>query len=1084
MKNMLIPCVCLFAILQIGKAIAQTDPYPRRLSTNNNFIQTITPTIPVMDTAGLVLATSSETIDYFDGLGRYERTVVRGGGSDYSDLIFLQEYDPYGRTAEKWLTSIGEKGAGSCIHFSSVKSNAVNSRLYNDPYPCVNTKFEASPLNRPLERYGAGSVWRTAKKYEKFQYLSNDDSPELKCVRYQVAGERENPALRIVGQYAPGSLIVTRSTTEDGAVALKFENTAGQTILSRVQCGSQYLDTYAVYDNFGNLCFVLSPNTSAALDTTIDEEELNRTGYQYRYDEKNRCIAKKLPGTDWVYFQYDADDKLIYSQDGNLRKRNINLWAFVLYDVLGREVMTGYARINIDGIQLGNKHYVALRSNLDGLYGYSLPADLPADSLEVTRVFYYDDYPCYDDPHSDKLAYVDDSDYGSRDVGILRGKGLMTATLRFIPESTVPLYSAFYYDSRGRLVQSRSTNHTGGVSNVYNKYDFVGKLLRSKEEHSTSADNSKFDWLEQRVYYNHAGLPDSTCYLLNGLYSTTVCKTYDCINRLVSTGYGVNGNSIIDSLRYNIRSWITEKSITTADGERKFAMSLYYQNPRYSSTTPSYTGNITEWSWRHGDDETSQTYAFTYDNLSRLSNTKQYIDNIADDQFVERGMSYDRNGNLLSLQRTAQGATSDDLTYSYTGNQLTTIGGTTLGSYSYDANGNITHDGPNNLDLSYNSQNLIEKVTRAGTILAKYVYLSDGTKLSALDVAGNGLVYLGSLVYRKQDERLAFESTAFDGGRFVATATGVEPFFHLTDHLGSVRAIVDANGNLLERNDYYPYGMRWENPGSMISDNRHRYNGKEEQGFVNLPYSDYGARMRDARYKISWHGLDVLAEQRICSSQYVFCSNNPILRIDLNGMLDDEYYNEKGQKIYDTGTGNKTYIIKTSNKNIATGAPIKPEVAQYTEQKIAEGQLTGDHEQNVVEIVPIATLKIAKAVIKDDGTGGHANKPDNQRETGGNILDDNSIADVTQGPMRGSFGHQHASVLIPENTAAKATFHSHPSATFMVNGKPYGSVMQPSQADYDATKNRINYIFQMNYKTILIHDKTNVLATLPFSVLK
>ena len=32
--------------------------------------------------------------------------------------------------------------------------------------------------------------------------------------------------------------------------------------------------------------------------------------------------------------------------------------------------------------------------------------------------------------------------------------------------------------------------------------------------------------------------------------------------------------------------------------------------------------------------------------------------------------------------------------------------------------------------------------------------------------------------------------------------------YFLTDHLGSVRVIVDGNGEVLERNDYYPFGAR------------------------------------------------------------------------------------------------------------------------------------------------------------------------------------------------------------------------------------------------------------------------------------
>ena len=104
---------------------------------------------------------------------------------------------------------------------------------------------------------------------------------------------------------------------------------------------------------------------------------------------------------------------------------------------------------------------------------------------------------------------------------------------------------------------------------------------------------------------------------------------------------------------------------------------------------------------------------------------------------------------------------------------------------------------------------LVEKVSLGDTVLVNYAYLADGTNVSALDAEGNGLLYLGSLIYRKQGESISLESAGFAGGRFIAkeTADGsvMVPMFHVTDHLGSVRAVVDGvSGEVVETNDYYP----------------------------------------------------------------------------------------------------------------------------------------------------------------------------------------------------------------------------------------------------------------------------------------
>lgn len=176
--------------------------------------------------------------------------------------------------------------------------------------------------------------------------------------------------------------------------------------------------------------------------------------------------------------------------------------------------------------------------------------------------------------------------------------------------------------------------------------------------------------------------------------------------------------------------------------------------------------------------------------------------------------------------------------------------------------------------------------------MANYSYLSDGTKRSAVGDDGVGFVYLGSLVYRISGDSLSLESCSSPGGRLVAQgpdASTFLPYYFLTDHLGSVRAVVAESHDgdrvlrtTLEHNAYYPFGSRWEDPESLLSDNRYRYNGKEEQAFVGLPYIDYGARQLLAPFHI-WLTQDPLAEKYYALSPYAFCAGSPILYVDPDG---------------------------------------------------------------------------------------------------------------------------------------------------------------------------------------------------------
>ena len=206
--------------------------------------------------------------------------------------------------------------------------------------------------------------------------------------------------------------------------------------------------------------------------------------------------------------------------------------------------------------------------------------------------------------------------------------------------------------------------------------------------------------------------------------------------------------------------------------------------------------------------------------------------------------------------------------------------------YAHDRNGNLTYDMELQTIFAYNSLNLLEKAMRNDTIVANYSYLADGTKLSAVNADDCGFAYRGSFTYRADagGDRV-FESTPFGGGRIVATAgNDTEIRYFLTDHLESVRVVATDQNNVLERNDYYPFGKRWDSASLPISDNRDRFNGKEDQVFIGDCLADYGARCYN-KLNGRWLSQDPLAEKYRNISQYGYCADNPVSAIDWQGKL-------------------------------------------------------------------------------------------------------------------------------------------------------------------------------------------------------
>ncbi len=188
---------------------------------------------------------------------------------------------------------------------------------------------------------------------------------------------------------------------------------------------------------------------------------------------------------------------------------------------------------------------------------------------------------------------------------------------------------------------------------------------------------------------------------------------------------------------------------------------------------------------------------------------------------------------------------------------------------------------------------MVSEVRMGGTLTTAYTWLADGTKLGVRNGSGtDGFEYVGSLIYKKSGNSLQLSEALFGDGVIRLNDNGTqEADYFLTDHLGSVRVIVDSAGTVKERNDYYPFGARHIRSDYAQSTNRWKYNGKELQTTGDLGYLDYGARMYDAGLG-RWMAVDLLSENYPGIGSYVYCINNPLLYRDLLGL--DWYISNRG----------------------------------------------------------------------------------------------------------------------------------------------------------------------------------------------
>lgn len=836
------------------------------------------------------ISNTRRKIDYLDGLGRPSMSMVHKGSPAGKDLILsFKQYDEYGRCANVLNQFPGTGQSGRSYSFD--EAMLLSEIFYNDSSPNEEILYMDDALARVSGRYGPGSRWRAESRLVRHKYLS------YSLERYEVTGTGDNPGLVRNGTYPSGVLKVTETENENGNVSREYTDYLGRVLCKETPAGK----THFVYDSHDNLCFVLPPEIEGR---NLDAETLDAYAFMYRYDGKNRCIGKKIPGTAWKETVYDISDFPVLTQDGNQRLKEE--WTVSIPDVYGRVVLTCIYAGSIDRETVADTRIIA-KYDGTGEYGYSV-LGIDQACLSVKEVRYYDNYhfiklPKYSGCNLILMQCTEEyyltMPYQSL-IDPVISKGLETGLWRSLDDGQSGVVTSMFYDMWGREIQSRNFS-LDGISYIDDRwYAFTGEVIRRRESICMNGA-AVTDVLDTQYGYDHQGRLLHEQATLNGKCAAILQYDYDEIGRRSRTvGLSGTGDTVyVSSVGHNVRGWETERCVRNESGDVIWQSELRYEQPRLytQGVTAQWNGNISEWNWGFSS-ESLYTNAYSYDDASRLIASEIYSGEYNSGIFSETGITYDRNGNILTLAR-AKGSKSENeyLNYNYSGNQLKEVSHqrtdeVSNGICSYDLNGNMTHDGFHNLDLEYTRNNLLKKVISSDGKSAEYSYLSDGSRHSVTWDSG-GFLYIGSLIYSmtpdfggESDEGAELESAIFGGGRIFATqdASGrsCSAVFHICDHLGSVRATVDDGGNILERNSYYAYGRRHEDGSIRDAGNRWRYSGKEEQYSFGVPYIDYGARMYDSELG-RWFSPDPMSERYYSVSPYVYCGDNPILMTDSGG---------------------------------------------------------------------------------------------------------------------------------------------------------------------------------------------------------
>ncbi|MCJ8208811.1 DUF6443 domain-containing protein [Mucilaginibacter sp. RS28] len=886
-------------------------PLALNLSNTQNYIVTSIPRTAGYNpgTSGYTTCQLMQTVQYFDGLGRPLQTVqVKGSPKADKDLVQPFAYDQFGRETRKYLPYPSVSADGS-YKADALNTGAGVQQFYNPngqasgqqntngvaniPNPYAETGFEPSPLNRPVEQGAPGSDWVIGQHTVKTEYSTNaaSGSYAVRLFSVDASGNVINPNN---ANYNAGELYLTITKDENWSSANglngqvhEYKDKEGHVVLKRTfnhnpaTGQDETLSTYYVYNDLGNLAYVLPPKANP--DNGIPAATLlDNLCYQYRYDERNRLTQKKLPGKGWEYMVYNKLDQVVLTQDANQGVNN--QWTVTKYDALGRVILTGLwnAGSPIPLSTLQSNIYAGVqydsRDVNNSTTGYNI-SSYPAVS-KILAINYYDRY---DGIPNLPAAYNQQSAYPANVTGLLTAT--RTAVINTITNANPDyLWTANYYDDKGRNVTTYAQHYKGGIVDANNydvitsTYDFTSEVVATNRRHYTNAGTAPQLTIANTYMYDHMGRKTQTWEQINNGTNVLLSQLdYNEIGQLKTKHlHSTNsGSSFLQDVNYtyNERGWT--RTMNTSGN--LFNLDLRYNTPD-AGITPQFNGNIAQLLYV-GQHSGSKAFSYTYDALNRLTNAQ------STDNSLNEALTYDPIGNITHLTRS--GSRSADLGYGYNGNQLSTVSNNSSAyrSYNYDANGNATSDGgiTGNKGITYNLLNLPQAVTQNNTTIATYAYDASGQKLRNTGSDGSW-DYVNGITYHNN----AIEYVQTEEGRAIP-ANGYTYQYDLKDHLGNVRVSFYRNPNtgnveVLQEDEYYAFGLRnrlYDNGNN----NRKLYNGKEIQTDLADQY-DYGTRFYDPVIA-RWTTLDPKAELGRRLSPYNYAFDDPMRFTDPDGMWPD-----------------------------------------------------------------------------------------------------------------------------------------------------------------------------------------------------
>ena len=353
------------------------------------------------------------------------------------------------------------------------------------------------------------------------------------------------------------------------------------------------------------------------------------------------------------------------------------------------------------------------------------------------------------------------------------------------------------------------------------------------------------------------------------------------------------GNGKWESTAFNSRLQPTQIALGTTRGTTdKLKLNFDYGTTANNGNIQNQTITVA------GTGGFTAVQNYNYDSLNRLQAADEKPYGWIQSQCTstpsmcwKQTFTYDRYGNRrfdepnTTMPSSFANQAVTDPTISTTNNRLTSTG------FLYDNAGNTTRDALYQT-FTYDAENKQTEVKNSSSVsLGQYWYDGDGKRIKKY-VPGTGETTI--FVYDAAGKQIAEYSTIVEG------SSTAKVNYLTNDHLGSPRINTDANGTVIARHDYHPFGEEINGTGGRTtglnygSDAvRKQFTGYERDNETELNYAK--ARYQNPNLgRFSSPDPARMTKARMADPQhwnlYVYARNNPILLVDITGEFPWTFY--------------------------------------------------------------------------------------------------------------------------------------------------------------------------------------------------